>query len=421
MKNIIFVLLCFWIVSSSAQIRITGVSGGVNIQQYNNDTLYIIKDVDATAPFGEIVFTPGDKSGWVYQWTYNGAPQTYTYPSGSDSSNMRVNIIGDGFYTLTAEHDSVAIPVYSQFHVFFNHLPEIVIGLADAEDCEMVKITIEDIESPLYNGTFPGAENIIYTVVWDGYSRDLTPATSYNYDSIPQMVSGFFKDVKCHIKIKDRFGFEWESNEVDYVSVLPSSKIKIDITDPIAEKAGEAPLQVHFEFAGENAHDWEWLLYKDTTDLIVLPEVTLRDSLLDEMSRYGEGIDYIYEHPGYYGAKLVATNTRGINRCTDTSALEYIIVYNSLVDVPNVFTPNGDGINDLFRVKTQSLEWFHGVIVNRWERKVFEWTNPEEGWDGRINGKYASPGTYYYIIRAKGREKNAPPNYTKKGALLLVR
>ena len=54
-------------------------------------------------------------------------------------------------------------------------------------------------------------------------------------------------------------------------------------------------------------------------------------------------------------------------------------------------------------------------------RKVYEWHDPEGGWDGRINGKYATPGTYYYIVTARGREKSNPPKYVKKGALLLVR
>ena len=112
----------------------------------------------------------------------------------------------------------------------------------------------------------------------------------------------------------------------------------------------------------------------------------------------------------------------GINQCADTVSLEsYIVVDSSLVDVPNVFTPNGDGMNDIFKVKTRSLENFQGVILNRWGRKVYEWTDPQGGWDGRIHGKYATPGTYFYIITARGREKNNPPRYVKKGAVMLIR
>lgn len=75
----------------------------------------------------------------------------------------------------------------------------------------------------------------------------------------------------------------------------------------------------------------------------------------------------------------------------DTSDIQYVNVVESLLDVPNVFTPNGDGKNDIFKVKALSLESFQGVILNRWGRKIYEWNDPSEGWDGRIGGKYASP------------------------------
>ena len=116
---------------------------------------------------------------------------------------------------------------------------------------------------------------------------------------------------------------------------------------------------------------------------------------------------------------LIAENE--VAGCRDTTRAYYVNVVESLVDVPNVFTPNGDGKNDVFMVQALSVENFHGVILNRWGRKVYEWSDSQGGWDGRINGKYATPGTYYYIITAKGRERNDPPEYVKKGALMLIR
>ncbi len=161
-------------------------------------------------------------------------------------------------------------------------------------------------------------------------------------------------------------------------------------------------------------------MYKDTADLKD-PLPTLEDSLMDNRIRYEQDFTYTYEHPGLYRVRLEVINTAGPNNCWDTTELKDIKVIQSLVNVPNVFTPNGDGINDIFRVQVLSSTSFHAVIINRWGRKVYEWSDQSGGWDGKVNGTDASPGTYYYIITARGLEKNNPPKYVKKGALLLVR
>lgn len=61
----------------------------------------------------------------------------------------------------------------------------------------------------------------------------------------------------------------------------------------------------------------------------------------------------------------------------------------ALRKIPNGFTPNNDGINDVFMPGTEL------TIVNRWGQEVF---SGHDGWDGTVNGEKATPGTYYYII-----------------------
>lgn len=61
--------------------------------------------------------------------------------------------------------------------------------------------------------------------------------------------------------------------------------------------------------------------------------------------------------------------------------------------LPNAFTPNGDGINDVFGVG------FFLTIFNRWGQQLFEGS---QGWDGKFNGRLVSPGTYYFIWRIRG-------------------
>ena len=88
------------------------------------------------------------------------------------------------------------------------------------------------------------------------------------------------------------------------------------------------------------------------------------------------------------------------------------------VALPNAFTPNGDGKNDIFRPITQgnhAIKQF--LIVDRWGKKVYESTKIKEGWNGTLNGEDQDIGTYYYIFRyiCEGKTMDL------KGEVILVR
>ncbi len=90
----------------------------------------------------------------------------------------------------------------------------------------------------------------------------------------------------------------------------------------------------------------------------------------------------------------------------------------SSIIVPNVFTPNNDGLNDAFRVTHENIVEYKINILNRWEHVVYESSNIEERWDGNYNGKECSEGTYFYFITAKGLDGEI---YNYKGSLSLFR
>ncbi len=68
--------------------------------------------------------------------------------------------------------------------------------------------------------------------------------------------------------------------------------------------------------------------------------------------------------------------------------------------IPNVFTPNNDGFNDVFRVILRGAKEYHLQIFNRWGDIVFESNNPNEPWTGGKNGYFVPDGTYLWIIHA---------------------
>jgi gliding motility-associated-like protein len=85
------------------------------------------------------------------------------------------------------------------------------------------------------------------------------------------------------------------------------------------------------------------------------------------------------------------------NFCIDTTCLAEIPV--TQLVMPNVFTPGGDDVNDVFLpVEASYVEEASLVILNRWGEKVFETQDLSAGWDGSVSGKPVDDGTYFWII-----------------------
>lgn len=101
-----------------------------------------------------------------------------------------------------------------------------------------------------------------------------------------------------------------------------------------------------------------------------------------------------------------------------------IEVLESALDIPNIFTPNGDGKNDEFKVAYKSIIKFNASVYNIWGKLVYQWDDPTTGWNGNIGGKPAAEGAYMYIIEATGDDLDDKGNrikYYKKGTVNLIR
>ena len=89
----------------------------------------------------------------------------------------------------------------------------------------------------------------------------------------------------------------------------------------------------------------------------------------------------------------------------DSVASDSTVVLTSTLVMPNAFSPNNDRINDVYKVKSyQNIVEFHAYIFNRWGQKLYEWTNIDEGWDGKYRGNDVKQGTYFVLVKAKGAD-----------------
>ncbi len=131
------------------------------------------------------------------------------------------------------------------------------------------------------------------------------------------------------------------------------------------------------------------------------------------------GVDLVaheYDAPGVYTVLFIATN----GTCTDTSVLTITVVGSSSLFIPNVFTPNLDGVNELFMPQASGMKSFECYISNRWGELVCRWSGPKGYWDGYTYpaGVACPEGTYFYIIKAVGYDG---VEYDEHGIINLLR
>ncbi len=169
-----------------------------------------------------------------------------------------------------------------------------------------------------------------------------------------------------------------------------------------------------------------------TFDAVTPTDTTIRYGDQIQLNSESEAIMWIWDPVTYLSDPLakdpyttplesIQYSLIGINQygCKDTALVNINVEYASNSGMPNAFTPNGDGLNDLFRIENLRFDKMTEFrVFNRWGRQVFETNVPTKGWDGNIDGKPAASDVYYYSIKITlpdGTQKHL------KGDVTLIR
>lgn len=131
-------------------------------------------------------------------------------------------------------------------------------------------------------------------------------------------------------------------------------------------------------------------------------------------------LSHIFQNAGNFDICLVTKNNLG---CKDSACADVLVwdpspQDSSFLVVPNVFTPNNDLQNDIFRSTSMNVVEWDSRIYNRWGQMVYNSAAPDIMWDGMWNGRPCDDGVYIYTIKAVGGDGKI---YDISGTLTLFR
>jgi len=222
---------------------------------------------------------------------------------------------------------------------------------------------------------------------------------TFSWQAIGQQtaVAGNLEAGSYQVIVTDANGCTGTSSVVVAETNFPNASIGLNIVE------GYSPLNVTFSNTSTNATQYIWN-FGDGTSV-----TTTNLQNVNHTFTSGEEVEE-------FEIMVVAVNAGG---CADTTYVSVLVFGLAELIAYNVFTPNGDGKNDIFRFSTSSIEDFECIIFNRWGAEVYRWNDQESGWTGRASsGDDCPSGTYFYVVRAKGYDGAA---YDQEGNLTLIR
>ncbi len=350
---------------------------------------------------------PGGGGPFTYKWfQWNKLTDSFSTEITTDTgvTSSTVNNLAEGGYKVEIESSGITDTILVGW-IAFDEPPYTEAKLKNPmKHCNYVALdgdTSSTVKTFPYYDTITGNQLNIrneLTFIWSSDPTSSIPHPSTEID--PITFTPPLEDVTYKLKVNSL------ACNSDSSFLYESIHVNADFTVEPVE--GEAPLEVSMINESVRGYIFTW---------------DFGDSTFSELENPDP---HVYYKPGEYTVLLTIESER---HCIDSLRSEIITVEPSDIDIPNVFTPDGDGYNDLFMVYSKSLRYISMEVFSQSGMKVYgfsgegedlrEWT----GWNGDINNssRKAAPGVYFYIIRALGWDDIRYDSKKYRGFLYLYR
>ncbi|HZL09888.1 MAG TPA: gliding motility-associated C-terminal domain-containing protein [Prolixibacteraceae bacterium] len=417
---VLFLFSCLVMAPEAGFAQITSDADAVVLTEYSSgsqDNIHVFCGMKNELNAYLTANLPIGETG-TFEWQkYNASSGTFDFftsdLSGTNSST--ISSLENGCYRVII----TALSGEKQFTAWaFNNYIEATAEITES-DCNSftLKGTVDTPDlsySDLTNGQAKVLNKDIQVRWLEGDATVSSFATSQVFDPPPRNTNYTFT-------VTDRFGCAGTA-EVTYYSIVTEAAFTYALenqgehSDP---SQIEAPFTITFTNISINgdADKYEWFIFKDLQKINdEITAGTFKDSIQEII--YTKDPVYTFEEVGEYKVKLVSKKVSEFTTCSDTFYIDNdIIAEVSIIDAPNVFTPNNDSENDKFVVKFFSMKTVKITIFNRWGKilHVYENNNvqgfyntaetvSESVWDGKVGGRLVSPGVYYYVAEGVGRD-----------------
>lgn len=304
------------------------------------------------------------------------------------------------------------------------------LDLAEDNDCAATALNFKGNASPLIYYTITGRQETVSREISIQYNNLEWDEDSYQYNEIDQeKILGSIENkiiisppIYCKTSFLlsgDQFQKKW--NQEKKLETAEFSPISVEvktfanhngfednkdnqISGQTEGLGGSAPYEISFESYVTDAviHN-EWQMSEDENFENVNYRINQRD------------FDYTFTEEGTVYIRFIGSNADG--SCEAFGDVYKVEIGSSELMIPNAFSPDGDGINDEWKVAYRSLLTFKCWIFNKHGQQVYYFEDPSLGWDGKRNGKYIKSGVYYYVIEATGSDGK---KYKRSGDINII-